>query len=122
MLMDEPFGAVDEQTRTQLQDQLKQIHRKFGQTIVFVTHDIHEAFRLGTRIVLIHNRSIVQEGTAEELVFKPKTPFVRSFLGRQGFSALFEEAVLDKLYECVGQGKLDMQACLALLEQKKSQS
>ncbi len=122
MLMDEPFGAVDEQTRTQLQDQLKQIHRKLGQTIVFVTHDIREAFRLGTRIVLIHHGSIVQEGTAEDLVFRPKTPFVRSFLGRQGFSALFDEAVLDKLYERVGQGKLDMQACLALLEQKKSQS
>ena len=120
MLIDEPFGAVDEQTRTQLQDQLKQIHRKLGQTIVFVTHDIREAFRLGTRIVLIHNRSIVQEGTAEDLVFRPKTPFVRSFLSRQGFSALFDEAGLDKLYERVGQGKLDIQACLALLEQKKA--
>ncbi len=120
ILMDEPFGAVDEQTRTQLQDQLKNIHRKLGQTILFVTHDIHEAFRLGTRIVLIHDGRIVQDGTAEDLVFRPQHPFVRSFLGKKGFSALFDEAVLAALYPLVLQGELDMQGCLALLGQKRA--
>ncbi len=120
ILMDEPFGAVDDRTRTQLQDQLKQIHLQLGQTILFVTHDIHEAFRLGTRIVLIHDGSIVQEGSAEDLVFKPKNLFVKSFLGLKGFSALFDETVLSSLYRRVQQGQLDMQACLAMLEQKKS--
>jgi osmoprotectant transport system ATP-binding protein len=116
ILMDEPFGAVDEQTRTQLQDQLKSIHQKLGQTILFVTHDIHEAFRLGTRIVIIHEGRIIQEGTAEELVFRPNDSFVSSFLGLKGFTSLIDERVLSSMYERVQKGELDMDACLELLQ------
>lgn len=108
ILMDEPFGAVDEQTRTQLQDQLKRIHRQFGQTILFVTHDIHEAFRLADRIVLIHEGHIIQEGTPEELVFHPKEESVRTFLGKRGLSALLEERVINGLYERLQTGVLDV--------------
>jgi len=116
ILMDEPFGAVDEQTRAQLQDQLKSIHRKLGQTILFVTHDIHEAFRLGTRIVIIHDGHIVQEGTAEDLVFRPKNSFVRNFLGLKGFTSLIDERVLSGMYQRVRKGELDMNTCLELLQ------
>ncbi|MGE4454274.1 MAG: ATP-binding cassette domain-containing protein [Sphaerochaeta sp.] len=119
VLMDEPFGAVDEQTRTQLQDQFKQIHNQLHQTILFVTHDIHEAFRLGTRIVLISDGKIIQEGTKEDLVFHPKHPFVRSFLGLKGFSALFDEQVMAKLYHRIEKGELSMDGCVAYLEGKK---
>jgi osmoprotectant transport system ATP-binding protein len=119
ILMDEPFGAVDEQTRTQLQDQLKEIHNKLHQTILFVTHDIHEAFRLGTRIVLISDGKIIQEGTKEDLVFHPKHPFVRSFLGLKGFSALFDEQVMAKLYHRIEKGELSMNGCVAYLEGKE---
>ena len=108
ILMDEPFGAVDEQTRTQLQDQLKRIHRQFGQTILFVTHDIHEAFRLADRIVLIHEGHIIQEGTPEELVFHPKEESVRTFLGKRGLSALLEERVINGLYDRLQTGMLDV--------------
>lgn len=116
ILMDEPFGAVDEQTRAQLQDQLKSIHGKLGQTILFVTHDIHEAFRLGTRIVILHDGHIMQEGTAEDLVFKPKNSFVRSFLGLKGFTSLIDDKVLTSMYQRVQKGELDMKACLELLQ------
>ncbi len=116
ILMDEPFGAVDEQTRAQLQDQLKSIHRTLGQTILFVTHDIHEAFRLGTRIVIIHDGHIVQEGTAEDLVFRPKSSFVSNFLGLKGFTSLIDERVLSGMYQRVQRGELDMNACLELLQ------
>nr|WP_321264966.1 ATP-binding cassette domain-containing protein [uncultured Sphaerochaeta sp.] len=114
ILMDEPFGAVDEQTRTQLQDQLKEIHNKLHQTILFVTHDIHEAFRLGTKIVLISDGKIIQEGTKEDLVFHPKHPFVRSFLGLKGFSALFDEQVMAKLYHRIEKGELSMDGVLLI--------
>ena len=107
---------MDEQTRTQLQDQLKSIHQKLGQTILFVTHDIHEAFRLGTRIVIIHEGRIIQEGTAEELVFRPNDSFVSSFLGLKGFTSLIDERVLSSMYERVQKGELDMDACLELLQ------
>nr|WP_321307839.1 ATP-binding cassette domain-containing protein [uncultured Sphaerochaeta sp.] len=119
ILMDEPFGAVDEQTRTQLQDQLKEIHNHLHQTILFVTHDIHEAFRLGTKIVLISDGKIIQEGTKEDLVFHPKHPFVRSFLGLKGFSALFDEQVMAKLYHRIEKGELSMDGCVAYLEGKE---
>lgn len=116
ILMDEPFGAVDEQTRTQLQDQLKRIHRQFGQTILFVTHDIHEAFRLADRIVLIHEGHIIQEGTPEELVFHPKEESVRTFLGKRGLSALLEERVINGLYDRLQTGMLDVDQLVSPLK------
>ncbi|MBN2859685.1 MAG: hypothetical protein JXK93_05395, partial [Sphaerochaetaceae bacterium] len=87
-----------------------------GQTILFVTHDIHEAFRLGTRIVIIHDGHIVQEGTAEDLVFRPKNSFVRNFLGLKGFTSLIDDKVLTSMYQRVQKGELDMKACLELLQ------
>jgi osmoprotectant transport system ATP-binding protein len=112
LLMDEPFATVDEQTRLQLQEQLLGIHRKFGQTVLFVTHDIHEAFRLANRIVLISEGKIMQDGTKEELVFHPAHPFVRTFLGLKGFSALFDEKVLSSLYAQVQAGQLSFGQCI----------
>ncbi|NLK05477.1 MAG: ABC transporter ATP-binding protein [Spirochaetales bacterium] len=116
ILMDEPFGAVDEQTRSQLQDQLKRIHRQFHQTILFVTHDIHEAFRLADRIVLIHEGRIIQEGTPEELVFHPKEEAVRTFLGKRGLSALLDQRVMDGLYERLQTGALDVDQLVSQLK------
>ncbi len=91
ILMDEPFGAVDERTRSQLQDELLAIHRELKKTIIFVTHDIHEAIKLGTRIVLLNEGKIIQEGTREDLVLNPKGEYVRSFFGTKGYSALLTE-------------------------------
>ncbi|MFW5893321.1 MAG: ATP-binding cassette domain-containing protein [Bacillota bacterium] len=101
ILMDEPFGAVDEIARTALQDELLAIHRKLGKTILFVTHDIQEAFKLGTKIVLINDGKIVQAGSKEDLVFSPKSDYVKSFLGTKGFQATLDEDEIASVYERV---------------------
>ncbi|EEG74879.1 ABC transporter ATP-binding protein [[Clostridium] hylemonae] len=76
LLMDEPFGAVDEITRGQLQTELKRIHQKTGITILFVTHDISEALNLGTKVLVMDQGKIQQYGTPEELLYSPETEFV----------------------------------------------
>lgn len=76
LLMDEPFGAVDEITRGQLQAELKQIHEKTGITILFVTHDISEALKLGTKVLVMDQGKIQQYGTPRELLCSSGTEFV----------------------------------------------
>ncbi|MCC6196421.1 MAG: ABC transporter ATP-binding protein [Burkholderiales bacterium] len=82
LLMDEPFGSLDPVTRDALQHQLAGIHQTSGKTILFVTHDIDEALRLATRIVLLDRGRIVQVGTAREFLVHPATDFVSDFVGR----------------------------------------
>lgn len=72
-LMDEPFGALDPILRKQLQDEFLTIKNDIGRTILFVTHDIDEAFKLGDRIAIMDEGELVQVGTPEELIFHPKT-------------------------------------------------
>ena len=72
-LMDEPFGALDPILRKQLQEEFLTIKNDIGRTIIFVTHDIDEAFKLGDRIAIMHEGELVQVGTPEELIFHPKT-------------------------------------------------
>ncbi len=81
ILMDEPFGAVDPITRTQLQRWLRNVQRDVKKTIVFVTHDINEAFMLGDRIILMKAGEVVQNGTPAELLRTPASDFVREFIG-----------------------------------------
>lgn len=76
ILMDEPFGAVDEITRRRLQEEILRIHENLGGTIVFVTHDIKEALKLGTRVLVMDQGHIIQDGTPEELRQSPATEFV----------------------------------------------
>jgi osmoprotectant transport system ATP-binding protein len=87
ILMDEPFGAVDEIVRQTLQDEMLNLYKSLNKTIVFVTHDIEEAFKLSTRIVLFNNGKIQQDGTKEQLLFKPKNKFVEDFFGVKSFGA-----------------------------------
>ena len=101
ILMDEPFGAVDEQTRVLLQDELLKIHRHLKNTIIFVTHDIQEAVKLGTRIVLMNRGQIEQTGTREELVLRPANDFVRRFMGHKGFLSLLDDEVVGHVYQQV---------------------
>jgi osmoprotectant transport system ATP-binding protein len=84
LLMDEPFGALDPITRQSLQDELARIHRASGKTIVMVTHDIEEALRLATRIVLLDQGRIVQDGPPAQLLAAPANDLVRDFIGRDG--------------------------------------
>ena len=82
LLMDEPFGALDPFTRTTLQLELKRIHQLSGKTIVLVTHDIDEALRLASRIVLIDQGRVVQVATPLALLTAPANAFVADFVGR----------------------------------------
>jgi osmoprotectant transport system ATP-binding protein len=104
ILMDEPFGAVDEITRTHLQDALKQIHQKLKKTILFVTHDIEEALKLADRIMLFKDGEIIQIGTPESLVFKPENDYVKAFFGLKGFKASLDYTVLNNYYKAILKG------------------
>ena len=82
LLMDEPFGAVDPIVRRELQDELVKLQAQLGKTILFVTHDIDEAFRLADVIVVIRPQAeIAQLGTPLEILANPVDGFVQSFIG-----------------------------------------
>jgi osmoprotectant transport system ATP-binding protein len=81
MLMDEPFGAIDPINREVLQDEFLKIQSQIKKTIVFVTHDIHEAIKMGDKIALLDAGRLVQFGTPEELLTNPKNQFVKDFVG-----------------------------------------
>ena len=82
LLMDEPFGALDALTRETLQKEVLRLKATLGKTIVFVTHDILEAFILGDRIGVCNEGRLDQVGTRRELLKTPKTEFVRALLAR----------------------------------------
>jgi osmoprotectant transport system ATP-binding protein len=81
MLMDEPFGAIDPITRAHLQDEFLKILRSLRKTIVFVTHDIDEALKMGDRVAIMRDGALVQYGTPEAILAQPADAFVSSFVG-----------------------------------------
>lgn len=89
LLMDEPFSAVDEITRNQLQKELKEIHEETGITIIFVTHDIKEALYLGNKVLIMDDGKIHQFGSPKEVLNNPETPFVEKLLERT--KAIFQQ-------------------------------
>ncbi|WP_288221516.1 ABC transporter ATP-binding protein [uncultured Clostridium sp.] len=92
LLMDEPFGAVDEITRGQLQEEILDIHNRTGITIVFVTHDIAEAVKLGTKVLVMNEGKIEQYSSSKELLKNPNTDFVKALVSRERkFCNLSEE-------------------------------
>jgi len=82
LLMDEPFGAVDEITRRSLQTEIRQLQERLHITIVFVTHDIHEAMLLGDRMLVMDAGHVLQLDRPEAVRENPATPFVRELLSR----------------------------------------
>ncbi|MDO5646871.1 choline ABC transporter ATP-binding protein [Paracoccus sp. (in: a-proteobacteria)] len=80
LLMDEPFSALDPLIRTRLQDELLELQSRTGRTIIFVSHDLDEAFKLGNRIALMQGGRIVQTGTAHQIISAPATPYVADFV------------------------------------------
>jgi osmoprotectant transport system ATP-binding protein len=77
LLMDEPFGALDAMTRDVFQQEMVNLKRRLGKTIIFVTHDIFEALTVGDRIAVMHDGQIEQLGTREEIITGEQTPVVR---------------------------------------------
>lgn len=83
LLMDEPFGAVDEITRVQLQNELHRIHEQTGTTVLFVTHDIREALALATKVLVMDGGCVQQYAEPQELAAAPATEFVRRLLAER---------------------------------------
>ncbi|MCF1708892.1 choline ABC transporter ATP-binding protein [Tabrizicola sp. J26] len=80
LLMDEPFSALDPLIRTRLQDELLDLQKKLRRTIIFVSHDLDEAFKIGNRIALMEGGRIVQCGTAREIIANPVSDYVADFV------------------------------------------
>lgn len=97
LLMDEPFGAVDEITRASLQQEIARIHRETGITVLFVTHDIGEALRLGTRVLVMANGEIQQYAVPEEILRAPATDFVRQLAAGERHACHLPD---DRLADC----------------------
>lgn len=97
LLMDEPFGAVDEITRASLQQEIARIHCETGITVLFVTHDIGEALRLGTRVLVMANGEIQQYATPEEILRAPATDFVRQLVAGERHACHLPD---DRLADC----------------------
>lgn len=83
VLMDEPFGALDNITRRNLQNEIKEMHRKLKITFVMVTHDLQEAFTLGTHMAIINKGSIEQFGTPENIETNPASRWIKEFINME---------------------------------------
>lgn len=130
MLMDEPFGALDAITRSRLQEELLQIHRRFGQTVLFVTHDIEEAVRLADKIVVMRQGQVVQYDTALTIVTQPADPFVAELVGTDDvlrrLSLLAVGAAMEALGRTIPDGQpvversASMRTALSILLEKQT--
>lgn len=89
LLMDEAFSALDPLIRTEMQDELLRLQEELGKTIVFITHDLDEALRLGDRIALMRNGHVVQIGTGEDILENPENDYVERFVENVDRSKVF---------------------------------
>ncbi|ADN02730.1 transporter [Spirochaeta thermophila DSM 6192] len=96
ILMDEPFGAADPLTRSRLQEEFLAIQRRLRKTVVFVTHDMGEAIRLGDRIILMREGRVVREAATEDLV-RSGDGFVKTFLGSESVLLLLECHTMEEI-------------------------
>lgn len=80
LLMDEPFSALDPLIRREMQDELLRLQKELHKTIIFISHDIHEALKIGDRIAVMKDGYIVQVGTPEELLTQPADNYIRAFI------------------------------------------
>ncbi|TWI99480.1 osmoprotectant transport system ATP-binding protein [Mucilaginibacter frigoritolerans] len=98
LLMDEPFGALDNVTRSKIHAEFKALDELKRKTIIMVTHDVQEAFELGDRICLMDKGKIIQDGTPAELLFKPQNDFVKEFLKEQRLLLKFKTITVKSLW------------------------
>ncbi|MFW6038913.1 MAG: quaternary amine ABC transporter ATP-binding protein [bacterium] len=98
LLMDEAFGALDPLIRTQMQDELRVLQSRLRKTIVFITHDLDEALKLGDRVAIMNEGAIVQIGTPEQILLTPATDYVREFVKNVNYArALTARAVMARI-------------------------
>ncbi|RZS77263.1 glycine betaine/proline transport system ATP-binding protein [Phyllobacterium myrsinacearum] len=90
LLMDEAFSALDPLIRTEMQDELMRLQAEHSRTIVFVSHDLDEAMRIGDRVCIMQNGRIIQVGTPDEIILKPANEYVRSFFRNVDIAHVFK--------------------------------
>lgn len=112
ILMDEPFGALDPITRESLQNLVQNLQTRLGKTVVFVTHDMDEALKLATRIVVLHDGELVQVGTPEEILHHPANEYVKSLIGEERLAEAKYETVKVKNVMLSNPVKIDLGASL----------
>ncbi|MGV8916366.1 MAG: choline ABC transporter ATP-binding protein [Pseudomonas sp.] len=101
LLMDEPFSALDPLIRQGLQDELLELQRKLNKTIVFVSHDLDEALKLGSRIAIMKDGKIVQYSKPEEIVLNPADEYVRTFVAHTNpLNVLCGRSLMRSLADC----------------------
>lgn len=101
LLMDEAFSALDPLIRKDMQDELLQLHNDMGKTIIFITHDLDEALRIGDRILLMKDGEVVQIGTPEEILMSPSNEYVERFVEDVDLSKVLTAAHIMKSADSV---------------------
>jgi len=123
LLMDEPFGAIDPINREQIQDEFLKVQEKLKKTIAFVSHDIHEAIKMGDKIALFENGRLVQYEKPEILLTQPKNKYVSDFVGADRALKVLGIINVGEVYDPeprnVVQGSDSAQTVLNIMEQKK---
>ncbi len=103
LLMDEPFSALDPLIRSRLQDELLEIQQRLKKTIIFVSHDLDEAFKIGNRIAIMEGGRIVQVGTAQDIVLRPADDYVADFIAHMNPLNVLTAADVMKPYDRTGE-------------------
>lgn len=121
ILMDEPFGAVDEVTRRGLQEEITRIHGMLGKTIVFVTHDIEEAVKLGSRIVLLNEGRIDRDKSKKDFVLSgERTDYAENFFRSKDFISYLNSVKIKDCLEATGSGEIEIIGDLPVLRGLKT--
>jgi glycine betaine/proline transport system ATP-binding protein len=102
ILMDEAFSALDPLIRKDMQDELLEIQEKYKKTIIFITHDLDEALRIGDRIALMKDGSVIQLGTPEQILMNPANEFVEKFVEDVNLSKILTASHVMKRAEKIG--------------------
>lgn len=116
ILMDEPFGAIDQITRGVLQDEFLKLQKKLNKTIVFVTHDIQEAIKLGSKIAFLKDGKLIQFDTPKNMILNPSNAVVSEIFKSQDFMNLLEyinvEEVINKRFPKMIKGMIELEEVL----------
>lgn len=101
LLMDEAFSALDPLVRSDMQFELMRIQRRLGKTIIFITHDMDEAFKLGDRVAILQDGRLIQIDTPEEMSAHPANDYVRRFIGSADRSKIFKVSSIMSTPDCL---------------------
>lgn len=120
LLMDEAFSALDPLIRTEMQDEIVRLQETEAHTIVFISHDLDEAIRIGDRIAIMEGGAVVQIGTPEEIVTRPANEYVRSFFYGVDVSKVFKAGDIaeDKALTVFERARVNVHAALAQLRDR----